>query len=361
MSDRPAAPPADPAVADSPDRAGGDQAGGVETSGTETSGAKAGEPAGRGGAWLGVALRLLNSKPVRWGFVAAAVALGVYVVANQWTEVRAGLVRMGFLPIVGALIAVLIGLVATMQVWRVLLAALGSPLPVHSAARVFFLGQLGKYVPGSIWPVVAQMELGTAHRVPRHRSASASILTMLFCLLAGLLAALVTLPFAPGASDWRWVFLFAPVLLVCLLPQVLNRVLDRLLRLARRPPLDQPLPGRAVAAALAWALASWALFGLQIWLLAIRLGAPDGRAALLSVGGFAFAWCVGFVIVFAPAGAGFREALLIATLSPMLGLGKATAVTLVSRVLMTGGDLITAGTAAALARARGAGEREPAP
>ena len=169
-----------------------------------------------------------------------------------------------------------------MQVWRVLLASLGSPLGARPAARVFFLGQLGKYLPGSIWPVLAQMELGTAHQVPRHRSASASVLTMLFCLLAGLLVALVTLPFAPGARSYRWVFLVAPVLLVCLLPRVLNRILDRLLRLARRPPLEQPLAGRAVVAALAWALVSWVLFGLQIWLLAIRLGAPDGRAALLS-------------------------------------------------------------------------------
>jgi len=376
MSDRPAAPPADAAVADGPAQPGGAQANGAQAgeaqpSGGQASGAQVGEaqasggqasePPGRGGAWLALALRLLSSKPVRWGFVAVAVGLGAYVVADEWTQVRAGLASMGFLAIAGALVAVLLGLVATMQVWRVLLAALGSPLEVRPTARVFFLGQLGKYVPGSIWPVVAQMELGAAHRVPRHRSASASVLTMLFCLLAGLLAALVTLPFEPGARSYRWVFLVAPVLLICLLPQVINRILDRLLRLARRPPLEQPLAGRAVAGALVWALASWALFGLQIWLLAIRLGAPDGRAALLSVGGFAFAWCVGFVIVFAPAGAGVREALLIATLSPMLGVGKATAVTLVSRVLMTAGDLITAGTAATLARASNRSGRESAP
>jgi len=353
MSDRPVAPSADAALADGSAQPSGGEAREGRPSGGQASGGQASEPPGRSRAWLALAVRLLSSRLVRWGFVACAVALGAYVVADQWTQVRAGLASMGFLPIVAALVAVLLGLVATMQVWRVLLAALGSPLEVRPTARVFFLGQLGKYVPGSIWPVVAQMELGTAHRVPRHRSASASVLTMLFCLLAGLLAALVTLPFAPGARSYRWVFLVAPILLICLLPPVLNRVLDRLLRLARRPPLEQPLPGRAVVGALAWALASWALFGLQIWLLATRLGAPDGRAALVSVGGFAFAWCVGFVIVFAPAGAGIREALLIATLSPMLGVGKATAVTLVSRVLMTGGDLITAGTAAALARSPG--------
>jgi hypothetical protein len=338
MSDRPVAPPAAPAVADGP---GEDS-----------------EPPSRGRGWLALASRLFGSRLVRVGFVAAAVALGAYWVADHWTQVRAGLASMGFLAVAGALVAVLLALVATMQVWRVLLAALGSPLPARPAARVMFLGQLGKYLPGSIWPVVAQMELGTAHRVPRHRSASASVLTMLFCLLAGLLAALVTLPFAPGARSYRWVFLAAPILLVCLFPQVLNRVLDRLLRLARRPPLEQPLAGRAVAGALAWALVSWVFFGLQIWLLAIRLGAPQGRAALLSVGGFAFAWCVGFVVVFVPAGAGIRDLLLIATLGPMLGVGKATAVALVSRVLMTAGDLITAGVAAALARSPG---REAAP
>jgi hypothetical protein len=338
MSDRPVAPPADPAVADGP---GQDS-----------------EPPSRGLAWLALASRLFGSRLVRWGFVVAAVALGAYWVADHWTQVRAGLASMGFLAVAGALVAVLLALVATMQVWRVLLTALGSPLPLRPAARVMFLGQLGKYLPGSIWPVVAQMELGTAHRVPRHRSASASVLTMLFCLLAGLLAALVTLPFAPGARSYRWVFLAAPVLLVCLFPQVLNRVLDRLLRLARRPPLEQPLAGRAVAGALAWALVSWVFFGLQIWLLAIRLGAPQGRAALLSVGGFAFAWCVGFVVVFVPAGAGIRDVLLIATLGPMLGVGNATAVALVSRVLMTAGDLISAGVAAAIARSP---RREAAP
>jgi len=341
MSDRPAAPPADPAVADGPEEAG--------------------QPPSRGRAWLALAVRLVNSKAVRWGFVVAAVGLGAYWVADHWTQVRPGLASLGFLAVAGALAAVVLALVGTMQVWRVLLAALGSPLGARPAARVFFLGQLGKYLPGSIWPVLAQMELGTEHRVPRHRSASASVLTMLFCLLAGLLAALVTLPFAPGARSYRWVFLVAPILLVCLLPQVLNRILDRLLRLARRPPLDQPLAGRAVAAALAWALVSWVCFGLQIWLLAIKLGAPDGRAALLSIGGFAFAWCVGFVVVFVPAGAGIRDALLIATLGPMLGVGKATAVALVSRVLMTVGDLITAGLAAALARAPGRLGKEKAP
>jgi hypothetical protein len=297
-----------------------------------------------------VAVRLLTSRPLRWGFVVVAVGLGAYAVALQWTQVRSALADLGFVAVAAATVSVLAALVAAAQVWRVLLAALGSPLPFRSAARIMFIGQLGKYLPGAIWPVLAQMELGTAHNVPRHRSASASVLAMLLTLLAGLLASLVTLPFVPGASSYRWVFLAAPVLLVCLYPKVLNLLLGRLLRLARRPPLEHPLSGRAVAGALAWSLVSWACYGLQIWLLATRLGAPYGKAALLATGAFAFAWCVGFLIVFLPVGTGVRDVLLAAMLTPMIGVGKATAVALVSRVLLTAGDLITAAAATGFGR-----------
>jgi glycosyltransferase 2 family protein len=315
---------------------------------------------GRKPLWSALA-RLMASRLVRWAFVAATVALGGYWFGLHWTAVSGALGRLGFLAVAGAFISVLLGLLATMQVWRLLLAGLGSPLPPRAAARIVFIGQLGKYLPGSIWPVVAQMELGKEHQVPRLRSASASVLTMLISVLTGLLAALVTLPFVARSASYRWVFLAAPVLLVCLHPKVLNQILDRALRLARRPPLERPLTGRVVAGALAWSFSTWIAYGLQIWLLATRVGLPYGRGALLATGGFAFAWCVGFLIVFLPVGAGVREVLLIAALSPFIGAGAAGAVTLVSRLLMTGGDLSTAAVAAGLGRHYAAQRREASP
>ena len=52
----------------------------------------------------------------------------------------------------------------------------------------------------------------------------------------------------------------------------------------------------------------------------------------------------------APPGAGVREVVLVASLSPVLGAGKATAVALVSRLLTTVGDLLAAGLAGWLGR-----------
>ena len=125
---------------------------------------------------------------------------------------------------------------ATLRVWQTLLAGLGSPLPLPAAGRILFIGQLGKYIPGSVWPVLAQMELGARAKVPRARSASASVLAMLLSLVTGLIVAMVTLPFAQSDMQYLWVFLIVPVVLVCLHPRVLNPLLDKLFKLAKRPP-----------------------------------------------------------------------------------------------------------------------------
>jgi uncharacterized membrane protein YbhN (UPF0104 family) len=295
----------------------------------------------------------LARRLLRLGFVVVALGFGVWAVVTQWAGVRSAVGDLGPWALAGALLAVIAGLVASMQVWRGLLASAGSPLPFLAATRVFFIGQLGKYIPGSVWPIVAQMELASTYRVPRRRAATAAVLTMLISLCAGLIAAVVALPLlASGTlSGYRWALLAAPAILACLHPRVVNPVVDRLLRLARRTPLEQPLTGRAVTVALAWALLSWLLLGCHVWLLAVRLGAPPAKALALAVGGFAFAWSVGFLAVVAPAGAGVRDLLLVTALSGMMSTGSATAIALASRILMTVGDLVLAALAALRRRA----------
>lgn len=290
--------------------------------------------------------RCMASRVFRWGFVVVTVGLGSYAIAAQWGQVSRSIDRMGLLTVALALGSVLLGLLMSMQAWRALLAGLGSPLPVPGAARVVFLGQLGKYLPGSVWPVLAQMELGTTYRVPRHRSASASVLFMLLALLTGLLTTLVMLPFI-GTSSYLWALVITPVLIACLHPRVLNKLMSRLLRLAKQPPLEHPLSGRTLAVALSWWFGVWICNGVSIWLLTMRLGAPVGKSLLVAIGGYAFAWSVGFIVVFVPAGVGLRDVLLVTTLSPLVGVGGATAVALLSRALTTAGDMLTAASAGA--------------
>ena len=95
-----------------------------------------------------------------------------------------------------------------------------------------------------------------------------------------------------------------------------------------------------------WALAAWLCYGGQVWLLAHQLGVAGGLRLLAhSTGAFAGAWCVGFLLVIAPAGAGAREAALILLLGPSVPGAQATVVAVVSRLLFTVADLAWGGVA----------------
>jgi hypothetical protein len=146
--------------------------------------------------WLGDPAR----PPPRWraalrvamlaGFLSA---LG-WALAAQWGAVRPLLGQLSVPSLGAALAAVLGGIVATLLCWRAVLADLGRRLPLAAGARVFFLGQLGKYLPGSVWPVMAQMELGRDHQVPERASGSAVGVFLLVLVGTGLVVAAATAP-----------------------------------------------------------------------------------------------------------------------------------------------------------------------
>jgi glycosyltransferase 2 family protein len=247
--------------------------------------------------------------------------------------------------------------------WRCVLADLGSRLPVTGAFRVFLVGALGKYLPGSVWFLFAQTQMAARQHVPRQRAASASIVTVVLTIATAALASLVVVPFAGGLPGWfRWTPLLLPVILAALYPPLLNRVMGRVFELIRRPPLEHELSALGIARAVAWSLLSWVAVGGQVAVLAVTVGAPlELRTVVLCLGGYALAWGLGFAAVVAPAGAGAREATLALALSPVLSPGPALVVVLVSRVLLTVADLSLAGLfGSGLGRlGESAGEPEP--
>jgi glycosyltransferase 2 family protein len=275
------------------------------------------------------------------------------LLARQWQEVRPLLGRLSVPGLLAAAATVLAGHLATFLSWRALLADLGARLPLAGGLRVFFLGQLGKYVPGSIWPAVAHMELGRDYRVPQRVSGAAVAVTLLMAVGTGLLVAVVLVPVAGLGALGRywWIVIALPVAVLVASPPVLNRLLGLALRVARRSPLPRPLSPAGALRSVGWALVAWVCYGVQVWLLAHQLGVQGGRSLLLlATGAFAGAWCVGFLLVIVPAGAGAREAALILLLGPAMSAPQATVVAVVSRLLMTVGDLCWAGVAALVGR-----------
>jgi len=298
--------------------------------------------AARYGVGATVVRRLIRSRLVRVTFGLLAVGLLCFALVDQWPTVAPKFDRLSLWDTLGSGAAVLVGMYASLLSWRVLLAGLGSPLTVLAAGRIFFIGQIGKYVPGSVWPVLAQMELGADVGVPRASSAIALLFIYVLYTTSASLVAVSGLPWIVHAFP-IWLAVLALVVgVTVLVPAVLNRLVRFGLRLLRRPASVQ-ISGPAIIISFAWSLVMWVCFGLQIFLLSVDIGQESTwHLAVLAVGGYAVAWVAGFLTIVAPAGGGVREAVLTATLAATLGRPDAFAVALVSRALMTAGDLVCA-------------------
>lgn len=268
----------------------------------------------------------------------------LFALVREWPDVRDAVSRISPLELVAAELFVLAGLAASAMTWRVSLEEVGFRATVPQSLKIYVLGQLAKYLPGSVWVLAAQMELAKRIGAQRARALAASIITIGFNVLTGLALGLFLVPTAIRQPVVSFVAL-AALLAVCavvLSPRVLTRIVDLGLRLTGRPRLERQITWWGVVRATGWSIASWTSYGVAVWLLALGVGAPAARTLALSVTGTALAITLGTLVLIAPSGIGVRDAVIVAVLSSEVGGSTALGVALVARVVFTLGDLIAA-------------------
>jgi glycosyltransferase 2 family protein len=290
----------------------------------------------------------------RWRTLLRLVVAGLFlavigvVLAGQWQQARPLLGRLSVPTLLASWASVLAGIYATFRSWRAALADLGVIPPLAGALRIFYLGQLGKYLPGTIWPAVTQMRLGRDYRVPPRASAAAFVVFMLLVVGTGLLVGVPVIPLLgrDAFDEYRWLAVALPVVILAVAPPVMNRVLAVALRAARRPPLPAPLSLGGILRVAGWATIAWVCYGVHVYLLARQLGADGGALLMLQcTGAFAAAFAGGLMLVVAPAGAGVREAALLLLLGSTVTAPLAAVIAVVSRLLFIVGDLAWSGVA----------------
>jgi glycosyltransferase 2 family protein len=285
--------------------------------------------------------RLATSQWTRIGLLAVFLGCCGYGLDAAWPQAMTALARLHWYSVTLSLAAAMAGAWCMMLAWRAVLAELGSRLPLRTAARVSFVAQLGKYVPGAVWAFAAHIELGHDAGVPRRRGVAAVVVSLAVAVAAGLGLAALALPLtSPQATRHFWWALAAvPVIALALCPPVLGRLIDRVLTLTARPPLERRPSWGGLARALGWTALGWLALGGQVWLLLAGMTGRGAGVLLLAIGGYALAYAAGLLLVVFPNGIGAREIILIAVLAPVVPHGTALAIAIAARLLTTASDL----------------------
>lgn len=290
----------------------------------------------------------------RWRTAAAAVVVvGFFGIAlsSRWQDVtsRKWKLEPGYFALASILLAASYALVAVL--WAVALRR-AAGLPVARGARIWFLANLARYVPGNVWSFVGAVELAKREGVARRTTLATMALTQLLSVGVALLVGLPVL-----AAEWARLgrpALYGAVAVAVLaaLALAFRRRLGALLR-RRYPGVEAadlvPAPGTAVLLGAGYAC-YWAVTGLAFAALVRSVHPLDAGDIPLTVAAYAAAYAVGFLALVTPAGLGVREGVLAVALVPVMPAGAALLVALLSRLWMMAFELLGAGVTLAVER-----------
>lgn len=307
----------------------------------------------------GASARAVLVKLVRNALVVLVFAVATWQLVTHWQEVAATIVGLQWHRTVLAQVAIFFGFACSTMSWQVLLDDLGTPIGVGRGAQIFLVGQLGKYLPGSVWAYILQIELGARAGLARARVFAATVFSVLVGVVAALFSGALAIP-RLLAQDQRlgwlpWLYLLLPVALVMLYPPILTAIVRVGFRVLHRPRPDHPVTLRAVLTSLAFAIGTYVFFGIHLWLLADNREGLTISPLTLCIGTMAIAMLAGLAFFLLPSGVGARELVIIVALTPLVGVGPATAYAAVSRAMFVLAELAAASIAAMLALRMGAG------
>lgn len=227
------------------------------------------------------------------------------------------------------------------QTWRSVLSCWEARLPFWTAARIWSVSNLGRYLPGKVWQIGAMGAMARDVGISPIAASGSAILGTLVNVVAGFVVALLGgRALLERSSDGHgtlaiaFVVLAAAALLAA--PALLPRLGPWVGRLAGRP-VEARLPMRAVLYALVGNGVAWLLYGaaFQLFMTGVLGADAGGYAEYLAA--YTISYLVGYLALFAPAGIGVREGAMV-TVLVYAGLAtrpQAALVALASRVWLT--------------------------
>lgn len=278
----------------------------------------------------------------------AGVAFVIRTILTKREQVGDAFAQLNGITLIASLLLGLSAMTLIGYVWTRMLVTRGHHAPPRSAMAWYFAGQLGKYVPGGIWPIVGRAELAVRGGVPRPDAYAATGLSMVTTYLAAALAICVgslvswTYPLVGilGLAGFLVGFLaFSNTTLRRRVLAILNRVSPRATALTE--------PRRLLVLTLTH-LPAWILMSLSTSVTASAFGADIGIAHMLFI--TSVSWLAGFVVVGVPGGIGVRESVFTALAGTALTPGVAVSLALASRVVFIAVDLVGALVANIIAR-----------
>ncbi|MDY6787023.1 MAG: lysylphosphatidylglycerol synthase domain-containing protein [candidate division WOR-3 bacterium] len=290
--------------------------------------------------------RFNTGKIVNSIFAIIGIAIIVYLayrLKGYISEVDFNVLRFDYRYLTASFLLMPIWFVLRCYIWKYLLASMGESISLINSIRLIGLTNFGKYVPGKVWFTVGRTVLAERLGIPKKKSFASIIWDTYFILFVStgfLLMLLFRIQI--GIKTFNPLYLLILLLLVPFaFPAVFKRVMDTIIRLLRKKPVEYTVSGKSVIMVILGDILMWSMQGLQFMLL-VKSFVPAEISDFTLFLTYPSAWAMGFIVLVMPAGLGIREGLITYVLLQILPdklSGMAIMAALLSRIQFTIGEL----------------------
>lgn len=271
-------------------------------------------------------------------WIAAIVVFVVVYLIREWPRVELGLARLGLVSILVALALVALAKLTLTIVTQISCRRFDIDVSFGESFYLYNFTQIAKYIPGSIWQFVGRAALLKTRGVEGRKIRNAMIYEILWVTAsAGLIGVLLVgmnydlfLAQLPDQNELLH-RLLTPIILAVIGIALALTVASASWLLRRR--IASGVSALMPTPSLVFMLTTgWIALGLSLWVTSPPF-ADNGLPILHTIGVYCLGYTIGFVVPFAPAGIGVREAIFTLGMSPYLALPDAVLLAGINRIL----------------------------
>jgi len=239
------------------------------------------------------------------------------------------------------------------KVWCILMKGFGHNIPLLYAFKIGYMANLGRYVPGKIWPVLGMAYLAQKINIPKEVSVASWGIALVFALASSFMAALGGFLLYPDLAPVEikgvlgsgiyvaGIGITVISIILVLAPNTFLRFYNLLLRMFRKPEIRFRLNTKTALQVYLGYFVCWICYGMSFWVFlhAVFLSPPIPLSS--GIASFIIAYQIGYLAFFSPGGIGVREWVLTIMLTPYLG-PAAVGISVAARVWNLATEIIAA-------------------
>jgi len=233
----------------------------------------------------------------------------------------------------------ILGYASLPWVWRKLIHYLGFELSFGNAWDIFFIGSLGRYVPGKVWAIAGMAYMAEKEGIPAAIAGTSVVMAQAYSLLSSVVFFIIFIIFRGVQTTETWLLWFLPVGImmaaVFLFPRNLERALNIILRLIGREPITFRITPLTALKMIVWYALTWLIFGIAFWFFVSAITGVGVFNPMFATGVYVISNVVGFLAFVMPAGIGVREGIIGYLLMNSVSVGVGLVIAGLSRFIMT--------------------------